>query len=554
MNTTPGRKLTKAYDALFAQLSDDSRYATRSVAGFYVDDAGRPDPDKVTVVIRVDVDSGLHLVPDLARHMRARGLAGSFYFLTDPQRHYRLWDSGIPARTAALGFEVGLHTDHQFAELCGGPPALEALREDARRLEAEAGTRVRGAVFHGHKAMDALGRSNRETLLNVDPADAGLDYHDGLSGGYADPAAPGWAPPCDRAIGDFYGFPASWGFNYAPRLPRKELARAKPGEVVHLGLHAMNAFRYWLDWDPEYGEPRPQRESRLSFARKAASIRLRHGLLRGHSLSWAVLYALFAATSVVLAKGLGLFWPRGKGRKLFDTYDSERERIFGLGMDHWRAQLEDYGMAAPGGRVLDVGSGNGQWLVAAARDAAECVGIEPGREIREYCLEKLKEFPEQAAKITVLDGRAEFLPFPDAHFDRVICSGVFMFTDQPRALAEMARVLRPGGRLFLMVNGLGYFIMWCLDGLRLKDTRRMRYGLGGLAATLLKWRRGANLDRPKAVGVRELERMCAQNGLALTDVRLYMHQDIYPREHLGWPTNYVFLAEREAAPGAEETK
>lgn len=537
-------RLTKAYSGLLSELGRADRYTTRSVAEHYLDTNREADPNAVTVVLRVDVDNALHLAPALAKAMAANGLRGSFYFLTDPERHYRIFDSGIPSEVATQGFEVGLHYDHLFAELDGGPPALDALAKDVKRLSDETGTPIRGAVFHGHAAMDALGRSNRELLLNVQPEDIGLDYHDGLFGGYNAPEAPGWKPPCDRALGDYFGYPGSWGFNYDPGYAVRELRRAKPGDVVHLGLHAMNAFRFWEHPDATYGETLPPREPLAAFLRKAASIRIRHRLLRGHSFTYAVQLAAFSATCFFLAKILGAFWPRSGQREYFDSYDSERERIFGLGIGFWRSQLEEYGMTAPGGRVLEVGSGNGQWLIASARDAASCTGIEPGKDIRAFCLDKLKEYPYEAEKITILDGRAEFLPFPDDSFDRVICSGVFMFTDQPRAFAEMARVLAPGGRVYIMANGLGYFLQWCLDGLRKKDTVKMQYGLGGLIATTLKWRGGSSLDRPKAVGPSEMLSLCEANGLVLQDVRLYMHQDIYPKEILGIPTNYVFLAEK----------
>jgi ubiquinone/menaquinone biosynthesis C-methylase UbiE len=55
-----------------------------------------------------------------------------------------------------------------------------------------------------------------------------------------------------------------------------------------------------------------------------------------------------------------------------------------------------------------------------------------------------------AASVSLIAARAEALPFPDESFDVVVSTSVFHFFREPRgALAEMRRILRPGGRLFL---------------------------------------------------------------------------------------------------------
>ncbi len=541
MTTHP---LIPAYGRTFDALADQGRYAVRGVAEHYLDHGARPDPGRVTVVLRVDVDCGLHLVPALAEALHARGLRGSIYFLTHPERHYRLWDSGIPARAAALGLEVGLHSDHLYEQLTDGVDGLARLREDVARLAHEAGAPVRGMTFHGHPEIEALGRTNWELTRDVPPAALGLEYHDGRGGPYHDPARGSWWPPCDLALSDYMGWPRASGWAYWPGWPLRVLGRARPGQTVHLTLHVKNAFDFRRGWDTGWGETCPPREPRLRFLARSAAVRWRKGLLRDRSLAYVLAIGGARALAVVLARGLGPLTRRPAEPEPDTGWDEGRRRIFAKGLDFWRAHLERLGMTAPGGEVLEVGSGDGQWLLALARDAASVDGVEPNDAYRERCAQTLGEHPELAPRITLHAASAEALPFPDASFDRVLCAGVFMFTRQAEAMREMARVLRPGGRLCVTVNGLGYFLMYVKNGVRHRSTAKARYGLLGLLGTLAKWWAGRDVDLAKAVSHAEMRDLLAANGLRLEQTHLFLAQEDFPLEHFGFPTNYAFIARR----------
>ena len=92
-------------------------------------------------------------------------------------------------------------------------------------------------------------------------------------------------------------------------------------------------------------------------------------------------------------------------------------------------------------RVLDAGCGEGV-LVDEYRDRIAIAGLDAN-----YASER------------VTQGSLTALPFPDASFDRALCLDVLehlQFEEQPRALAELFRVLRPGGELLVSIPNLAH--------------------------------------------------------------------------------------------------
>ncbi|MEU3048067.1 methyltransferase domain-containing protein [Streptomyces sp. NPDC006984] len=102
----------------------------------------------------------------------------------------------------------------------------------------------------------------------------------------------------------------------------------------------------------------------------------------------------------------------------------------------------------PGMRVLDVASGPGTTALALATEfGCEVVGVDLG----EQNVARAGHAAEKAALadlVTFHTGDAEQLPFEDGSFDAVVCECAFCtFPDKPTAARELARVLRPGGRV-----------------------------------------------------------------------------------------------------------
>jgi SAM-dependent methyltransferase len=100
----------------------------------------------------------------------------------------------------------------------------------------------------------------------------------------------------------------------------------------------------------------------------------------------------------------------------------------------------------PSATVLDVGAGTGKLTRVLARRYSRVVAIEPLDGMRSI-LERV--LPE----VESLAGRAEEIPLRDASVDAVFAGQAFHWFANDEAIAELARVLRPGGVLALVWNG-----------------------------------------------------------------------------------------------------
>lgn len=107
------------------------------------------------------------------------------------------------------------------------------------------------------------------------------------------------------------------------------------------------------------------------------------------------------------------------------------------------------GVIREGDTILDVGSGSGtDALIAATLTGPR--GRVHGLDMTPAMLEKFRRNVASmgATNVAALEGNAEAIPLPDASVDVVTSNGVLsLVPDKPRAFAEIARVLRPGGRM-----------------------------------------------------------------------------------------------------------
>ena len=135
-----------------------------------------------------------------------------------------------------------------------------------------------------------------------------------------------------------------------------------------------------------------------------------------------------------------------------------------------RAQLDALDIDATGKRVLDVGCGPGNLLVALSADAPErLIGVDVDIRFLMFGrshIEKLNQRPPEIPHL--ICAALPTLPFADATFDLVTCFLVLPHVpDDTGALTELARVLRPGGTLAISGHGFGFPLRY-LKRFRLK--------------------------------------------------------------------------------------
>lgn len=110
-------------------------------------------------------------------------------------------------------------------------------------------------------------------------------------------------------------------------------------------------------------------------------------------------------------------------------------------------------------KLLDVGCGDGVFALELARRGANVTGLNANADV---VTAARKRAEAESAKLNFVEGAADRLPFDDAAFDGIVAVTVLCFVpDAEGAVTEMARVLKPGGRL--VIGELGRWSLWAMQ-------------------------------------------------------------------------------------------
>lgn len=149
---------------------------------------------------------------------------------------------------------------------------------------------------------------------------------------------------------------------------------------------------------------------------------------------------------------------REKARRVRGVFDSVASRydvmndLMSLGMHRiWKQYTVTVADVRPGHQVLDIAGGTGDLALAFAKRVGP-TGRVVHTDINEAMLRTGRDrLLDRGVVLPTVVCDAEHLPFPDQHFDRVsVAFGLRNMTHKDRALAEMCRVLKPGGRLLVL--------------------------------------------------------------------------------------------------------
>jgi len=113
----------------------------------------------------------------------------------------------------------------------------------------------------------------------------------------------------------------------------------------------------------------------------------------------------------------------------------------------------DWLIPADAGDALEIGAGTGLLTALLAQRVHRVTAVEPDDRMRAV-------LAARDAGITVVAGTAEAIPAPAASVDVVIAQSAWHWVDESRAVPEVARVLRPGGRLALAWTGTDRTVEW----------------------------------------------------------------------------------------------
>lgn len=166
-----------------------------------------------------------------------------------------------------------------------------------------------------------------------------------------------------------------------------------------------------------------------------------------------------------------------------EAYLTSQVHATGTDLQQLKTMLSEY----PHASVLDMGCGAGHASFVAAAEVKQVVAYDLSQDMLDVVAQEAKT--RELVNIITRQGYAERLPFTDGEFDIVITRySAHHWHDVGQALREMARILRPGGKVIIMdimSPGHPVFDIWLQTIEALRDTSHVRnYSIGEWASMI----------------------------------------------------------------------
>jgi demethylmenaquinone methyltransferase/2-methoxy-6-polyprenyl-1,4-benzoquinol methylase len=176
--------------------------------------------------------------------------------------------------------------------------------------------------------------------------------------------------------------------------------------------------------------------------------------------------------------------------ELFSGLPRHYDRVgaaLSFGQDpRWRRAMVEAVQAGPQERVLDVATGTGMVAEALVRRyGCSVVGLDQSEAMLSRARARVRRDDTLRSRVSLVVGEAEALPFADGEFDHLTFTYLLRYVDDPAAtLRELARVVRPGGRIASLEFGVPSAPLW-----RALWTPYVRVGLPALGRLVSReWR------------------------------------------------------------------
>ena len=223
------------------------------------------------------------------------------------------------------------------------------------------------------------------------------------------------------------------------------------------------------------------------------------------------------------------------GANITDNDHSFLHRNFRDGLEKYIDRLKAIGFIN-NQKVLDAGCGYGQWSLALA-------GLNEMVESCDISHQRVQFLQELALRLGIRNISArvsaiDAMSYPASYFDAVFCYGVIFLTPWRKSLASLARVLKPGGSLYLNANGLGWYLfLWKQEHNKAEDYDPKAVVAHTFTDTLRydrqkEYRQGANL-------IIEPENLkTALESLGFSNIRIASEGSLHPNSAAKPPTPF----------------